>query len=121
MAQWINLNQNNRSVIAHQYSALSEKVGLVLLPLVGLTAGLLAGRQNAGGFKILYRPNYLYFYFFNLLKYYLCISTGFSQLKLILRYVLRHKIIRLPFFPYQSLLLSTVILNDNDYSSLRIT
>ena len=44
MAQWVNLNQNNKSVIAHQYSALSEKAGPVLLPLVGLTAGWLAAR-----------------------------------------------------------------------------
>ena len=43
MAQWVNLNRNNRSVIAHRYSALSEKAGPVLLLLVGLTAGRLAG------------------------------------------------------------------------------
>ena len=43
MAQWGNLNRNNRSVIAHQYSSLSEKAGSVLLLLVGLTAGWLAG------------------------------------------------------------------------------
>ena len=73
MAQWVNLNRNNRSVIAHQYSSLSEKAGPVLLPLVGLTAGWLAGwlagRQNAGGFQILYRPNFLYFYFVIILSY----------------------------------------------------
>ena len=40
------------------------------------------------------------------------ISTGFSQLKLILRRVVRRKIIWSPFFPYQSLLLSTIVLND---------
>ena len=51
MAQWVNLNQNNRSVIAHQHSALSEKAGPVLLLLMGLTAGWLAGRQNAGRFQ----------------------------------------------------------------------
>ena len=39
MAQGINLNRNNRSVIAHRYSALPEKAGPVLLLLVGLTAG----------------------------------------------------------------------------------
>ena len=43
MVQWVNLSQNNRSVIAHQYSALSIKAGPVLLPLVGLTAGRLTG------------------------------------------------------------------------------
>ena len=62
MAQWVNLNWNNRSVIAHQYSALS---GAVLLVLVGLTAGWLADKMQVDFeiFKILYRPNSLYFYF----------------------------------------------------------
>ena len=65
MAQWVNLNWNSGSVIAHRYSALSEKAGLVLLPLVGLTAGWLADEMRVDFeiFKILYRPNYLYFYF----------------------------------------------------------
>ena len=43
MAQWVNLNQN-RFVIVYRYSALSEKAGPVLLPLVDLTADWLAGR-----------------------------------------------------------------------------
>ena len=55
MVQWVNLNRNNRSVIAHRYSALSVKAGPMLLWLVGLMAGWLAGwpagRQNAGGFQ----------------------------------------------------------------------
>ena len=40
-AQWINLNQNNRSVLAHQlqYSVLLEKTGPILQPLVGLQQG----------------------------------------------------------------------------------
>ena len=86
MAKWVNLNRNNRSVIVHRYSALSEKARPMLLPLVGLTAGGPAGWQvgrqagrQAGKqpgwlvdevwvdfekiLKILYRPNYLYFYF----------------------------------------------------------
>ena len=46
MAQWVNLNQNNRSVIAHRYSALSEKAGPMLLALVGLTAGWLADEMQ---------------------------------------------------------------------------
>ena len=56
MVQWVNLNRNNRSVIAHRYSALSEKAGLVLLPLVGLTAGWLADEMRVDFeiFKILY-------------------------------------------------------------------
>ena len=39
MAQWIYLNWHNRSVLAHWYSVLSEKTGLILLLLVGLTTG----------------------------------------------------------------------------------
>ena len=46
MVQCVNLNQNYRSVVAHGYSALSEKAGPVLLPLVGFIAGRLAGRQT---------------------------------------------------------------------------
>ena len=64
MAQWINLNRNNRLVVAHRYSALSEKAGPVLLALVDLIAGWLADEMRVDFeiFKILYRPNYLYFY-----------------------------------------------------------
>ena len=40
MAQWINLNQNNISVVAYQYSVLLEKTGPTFLLLVGLIAGL---------------------------------------------------------------------------------
>ena len=54
MAQWINLNRNNRSVLSHQYSVLAEKTGPILQPLVSLTAGRQAGRQagrrNTGEF-----------------------------------------------------------------------
>ena len=42
MVQWINLNRNYRSVVAHQYSALREKTGPMLLLLMDLTAGWLA-------------------------------------------------------------------------------
>ena len=67
MAQWINLNRNYRSAVAHRYSALREKTGPLLLPLVGLTAGWLAGWlsgwQTKWGdceiYKILYRLNYI--------------------------------------------------------------
>ena len=51
MAQWINLNRNNRSVLAHRYSALREKTGPMLLRLVGLTAGWLADEMRVD-FKI---------------------------------------------------------------------
>ena len=51
MAQWINLNRNNRSVLAHPHFVLGEKTGPILLPLVGFMTGRQAGRQNAGGFS----------------------------------------------------------------------
>ena len=43
VAQWINVNQNNRSVLVCQYSVLREKTGPIFLLLVGLTAGRQAG------------------------------------------------------------------------------
>ena len=88
----------------------------MLLPLVGLTAGWQAGRLAgwpAGWLademgvdfeilKILYRLSYSDFYFvlycYNVIIVLLCILTGFSQLKLILRCALRRKKFRLPFF-----------------------
>ena len=69
MVQWINLNQNSRSVLVHQYSVLGEKIDPILLPLVGLIAGREAGwladKMWVGFeiFKILHRLNYLCFYF----------------------------------------------------------
>ena len=52
IAQWMNLNRNNRSILAHLYSVLGEKTGPILVPLVGLMTGMQggrqAGRQNAG-------------------------------------------------------------------------
>ena len=39
MVLWINLNWNNRSMLAQRYSALGEKTGPILLPLVGPMAG----------------------------------------------------------------------------------
>ena len=101
----------------------------MLLPLVFLMASLLAGRrsQNASGFSnfknslqaklfVLLLSLILLLYYY---KNYQCISTGFSQLKLIiiLRCVLRHKIIQSPFFPCQSLL-SLAISNLYNFSSL---
>ena len=46
MAQWLSLNQNNRSVLACWYSVLGEKTGPILLPLVGLMADREASRQT---------------------------------------------------------------------------
>ena len=149
MVQWINLNQNNRSVVARQYILHCEKklacalemgqhrlqeywcimmhwythfavlihvlkyyalryidtsqygpISTMLLPLVGLMAGWLAGWQTkywwikkflkfSTGYTI---RNFTLFNIVTMLsEYYLCISTGFSQLKLILRCVLRCK------------------------------
>ena len=46
MAQWINLNRNNRSVLAHQYSVLGENTGPILLLLVDLMAEREARQQT---------------------------------------------------------------------------
>ena len=56
-AQWKNFNRNNRSVLARWYSVLREKIGLILLPLVGLMAGRPADEIGVGFeiLKILYR------------------------------------------------------------------
>ena len=50
MVQWINLNQNNKSVLACRYSVLWEKTDPILLPLVVLWQG---GRQT--GWVMKYR------------------------------------------------------------------
>ena len=73
MAQWINLNQNYRFMLAHQLSVLGEKTGPILLPLTGIMAGRKEGRDRDRPpdkmwvgfeiFKILHRLNYLCFYF----------------------------------------------------------
>ena len=70
MAQWVNLNENNRSVIPHRYSALSDKAGLMFLPLVGLTAGRLAGWQTKCGWIL----NFLKFS----IGQTICIFTSFN-------------------------------------------
>ena len=63
----------------------------MLLPLVGLTAGWLAGRRsrNVSGFSNFKNSLQAKLFVFLLplillLYYYLCISTSFSQLKLII-------------------------------------
>ena len=50
MMQWIiiNLNQNNRSVVAHRYSALWAHADWPMLLPPGWLAGWLAGTQNTG-------------------------------------------------------------------------
>ena len=81
MEQWINLNQNNRSVLAHQYSVLWEKTSPILLLVVVLMAQRLTGRLADNilvGFKIfkvLYQLNYSGFY----LQCYYSIRTAFQS------------------------------------------
>ena len=67
MAQWINLNQNNRSVLAHQYSVLWKNWSYP--PTASGSYGRQAGKQadkiwvGLEIFKILYRLNYSGIYF----------------------------------------------------------
>ena len=68
MVQWINLNRNNRPVLACQYVLylVYEKTGLILLSLVGVTkAGREADDIRLGlkKLKILYRLDYSDFKF----------------------------------------------------------
>ena len=49
MAQWINLNRNNRSVALIFF--IVRKSGPMFLLLVGHMEGWLAGRRNVGGFQ----------------------------------------------------------------------
>ena len=71
IVQWINLNRNNKSELAHWYSVLWEKAGPILLPFVSLTHVhmyvCMVGRQTKYGsfeiFKILYQLNYSGIYF----------------------------------------------------------
>ena len=87
MVQWINLNQNNTSVLAHRYSVLLKQLfGPILPPLVGLTAERQGGRladEIWVDFKIL---NLLQVKLFGLLsclislQFYCSIRTAFSRL-----------------------------------------
>ena len=72
MTQWINLNRNYRSVVAHRYSTLWEKKWArapTASGSYGRLAGWLAGWQademlvDFKIFKILYKLNYSDFYF----------------------------------------------------------
>ena len=53
MAQWINLNWNNRSMLAHRYSVLGEKTSPIHPPLVSIMGGREEGRL--AGWLIKYR------------------------------------------------------------------
>ena len=46
--QWMNLQRNSSFVNRTQFPLLCEKSGVILLVLVGLTAGRQAGRQAGG-------------------------------------------------------------------------
>ena len=51
MAQWTNVNWNNRFINPTPLPWMSEVSGAVHLALPGLTAGRQAGRRNAGEFR----------------------------------------------------------------------
>ena len=89
MAQWINRNRKNRSVLSHWYSV--RKTGPILLLLVDLIAGREADKIQVD-FKTLKfsaGSTIQIFVLFNitamLLHRYNCISVGFCHVKLILR------------------------------------
>ena len=90
MVQWINFNQNNKSVLMCQYSAL-WKTDPILPSLVCFIAGRQAGRDKIqvdfSFFKILYRFIQIqYVLCLILMQYYYCIWISLSQVKLILRH-----------------------------------
>ena len=83
IVQWINLNQNNRFVLALRYPVLREKAGPIFQPLEVFAAGRQADEiwVSFEIFKILCRLNYLGYYF----VYYHCnvttvLELHFSQL-----------------------------------------
>ena len=82
MVRWINFNQNNKSVLAHQYSVLAHQYS-VLWEKTGLTAGRQVGRQNMGRSRNI--QNFLQVKLFGLLfclillQCYYCIRTAFQQ------------------------------------------
>ena len=95
IGQWINLNRNNISVFAHQYSVLWKKTCPILSPLVGLTpTGKQPSKRNTGGFQNSLQDKLfrLLFCLILLQCYYYSVKTAFQsacQVKLILRCVLK--------------------------------
>ena len=68
MAQWINVFRNNSFVNPTRLPLLCRNSRAVALAELGLTAGWLADRRNAGKFqifKIHYRSNFILFAAFN--------------------------------------------------------
>ena len=101
MMQWINLNQNNRSMLVRQYSVLWEWTGHIFQPLEGLMEsrqhGRSAGKMLVGFkiFKILCSLNYFGFYF---VQYHNNFTTllelhlfHFCEIKFITKCVLKYK------------------------------
>ena len=113
MVQWINLNRNNRSVLAHRYFVLWEKPGPILLQLVGIMVGRQADEIQVDfeSFKILYRHNYSDFQ----CNVTTVLELHFSRLlssKAYFKACFEVRKAWLPFFSCQSLLLGTNISND---------
>ena len=50
-AQWMNLQRNSSFVNRTRFPLMCEKSGVILLVLVGLTAGRQAVRRNSGRFR----------------------------------------------------------------------
>ena len=127
-AQWINLNWKKKSVLVHRYSVLREKLVLSshhqwVLWQATREGGRPADEMRVGFkiFKILYRLNYLGFYF---VYYHSNVTTvlelNFSQLlssKGYLRCVLSVKN-QVVIFSCQSLLLGTSVHNDDRFMIL---
>ena len=118
MAQWINLNQNNRFVLANvSIFCIVRKNWPYLLLLVGLRqAGRKADEIRMGleSFKILYMLNYLSFYFVNItaVLLYTLLELHFSRLLSSKACFKVHFEVRKFQSPCQSLLLGTSVPND---------
>ena len=114
MVQWINLNWNNRSMVTHttQISYIAKK-SWPYPPTTSRYYSRVVDEIQVN-FNILHRLHYLDFTSFNISAMLLlcqqCISVGFSQVKLILRHVLRHKNLD-DIFSCHSLLSSISVLN----------
>ena len=95
MVQWINLNQNNRSMVECQYPLLWEKTEPILPSLVSKCYGRQAGRQD------------------NILSFVQVKLFGFDIGAILSSkfYVLKYEKFSSP-FSYQSLLLNTITLNN---------
>ena len=118
MALRINVLQYNRFIFRQQSPFLWEKTRPLCLALVGLMAGRLADKIQLEFWtlKILYRLNYLNFYFvYSSVKLLIVLEVHFSLLfsnKVYFRGCFVVCKIQSPFFSCQSLLLGTSIPND---------